>query len=107
MNPHTVSTSSASCRHLPTPYWPLGHVLSAPGLNTVSLVTGGYIQEITPDELLPGDLVGHCGLGTSGDAGHIVVFDRWDRAQVTYWAYEFHGGPQLGPEHSLQERGPR
>jgi hypothetical protein len=106
--------------------WPLGHVpysqmtvrnpgwrtdcsgyasmcldLSAPGLNTVSLVTGGYIQEITPDELLPGDLVGHCGLGTSGDAGHIVVFDHWDQGHVTYWAYEFHGGPQLGPEHSL------
>jgi hypothetical protein len=29
------------------------------------------------------DLVGHCGLGTSGDAGHIVVFDRWDQDHVT------------------------
>jgi hypothetical protein len=75
--------------------------LPGPGLTTVSLVTGGYIHEITPDELLPGDLVGRCGPGTEGDAGHVVVFDRWDQGHTTYWAYEFHGGPQLGPEHSL------
>jgi hypothetical protein len=75
--------------------------LPGPGPNTVSLVTDGYIHEITPGELLPGDLVGRCGPGTGGDAGHVVVFDRWDQGHVTYWAYEFHGGPQLGPEHSL------
>jgi hypothetical protein len=106
--------------------WPLGHVpysqmtvrnpgwrtdcsgyvsmclnLAKPGLSTVTLVTDGYIREITQNELRPGDLVGLCGPGTEGDAGHVVVFDRWDQGHETYWAYEFHGGPQLGPEHSL------
>jgi hypothetical protein len=106
--------------------WPLGHVpysqttvrnpgwrtdcsgyvsmcldLAKPGLTTVTLVSDGYIHEITPDELRPRDLVGHCGPGTGGDDGHVVVFDRWDQGHVTYWAYEFYGGPQLGPEHSL------
>jgi len=75
--------------------------LARPGLSTVTFVTEGYIQPINQDELLPGDLVGHCGPGTGGDAGHIVLFDRWDQGHATYWAYEFHGGPQRGPEHSL------
>ena len=69
--------------------WPLGHVpysqmtvrnpgwrtdcsgyvsicldLPRPGLTTVTLVEDGYIREITPDELRPGDFVGHCGPGT-------------------------------------------
>jgi hypothetical protein len=106
--------------------WPLGHVpysqtnyrnpgwrtdcsgyvsmcldLAKPGLSTVTLVTEGHISEISSDELLPGDLVGHCGAGTGGDNGHVVLFDRWAQDHVTYWAYEFHGGPELGPEHSL------
>jgi len=106
--------------------WPLGHVpysqmtvrnpgwrtdcsgyvsmcldLATPGLSTVTFITEGYLHEITVDELQPGDLVGDCGPGTGGDAGHIVVFDHWDQGHVTYWAYEFHGGPEQGPEHSL------
>jgi hypothetical protein len=75
--------------------------LSKPGLNTVSLVKDGYIYEITRDELRPGDMVGHCGPGTAGKLGHVVLFDRWEQAHVTYWAYELHGGTELGPEHSL------
>jgi hypothetical protein len=106
--------------------WPLGHVpysqttirnpgwrtdcsgyvclcldLAKPGLTTVTLVSDGYIHEITLDELRPGDLVGRCGPDTGGDNGHVVVFDRWEAGHDTYWAYEFHGGPELGPEHSL------
>lgn len=106
--------------------WPLGHVtysqtavrnpgwrtdcsgyvsmcldLPKPGMSTVTLVTEGYIHEITQAELRQGDLVGHCGEGTAGNNGHVVVFDRWEQDQVTYLAYEFHGGPQKGPEHSL------
>jgi hypothetical protein len=112
--------------HQAATIWPLGHVpysqmtvrnpgsrtdcsgyvsmcldLPRPGLTTVTLVEDGNIHEITPDELRPGDLVGHCGAGTGGDAGHVIVFDHWHQGHVTYWAYEFHGGPQLGPEHSL------
>jgi hypothetical protein len=106
--------------------WPLGHVpysqmtvrnpgwrtdcsgyvsmcldLAKPGLSTVTLVTDGYIHEISPNELRAGDLVGHCGPGTGGDEGHVVLFDHWERGHETYWAYEFHGGMDLGPEHSL------
>jgi cell wall-associated NlpC family hydrolase len=75
--------------------------LAQPGLSTVTLVTEGLIREITRDELCPGDLVGRCGPGTAGDAGHVVLFERWDEAHATYWAYEFHGGPENGPQHSL------
>jgi hypothetical protein len=106
--------------------WPLGHVpysqtavrdpgwrtdcsgyvsmcldLPQPGLSTVTLVTEGHLHEITRDELRPGDLVGRCGEGTAGDLGHVVLFDRWEQAQVTYWAYELRGGSQPGPEHRL------
>jgi hypothetical protein len=73
-----------------------------PGASTVTLVTAGYIFEITRDELKPGDLIGHCGPGTGGDAGHVVLFDHWDQGHSTYWAYELHGSPPPnGPEHSL------
>ena len=109
-----------------TAIWPLGHVpyhqaavrdpgwrtdcsgyvslcldLPQPGLSTVTLVTEGHLREITRDELRPADLVGRCGEGTAGDAGHVVLFDRWAQAHVTYWAYELRGGPQPGPEHRL------
>jgi hypothetical protein len=105
--------------------WPLGHVpysqmavrnpgyrtdcsgyvsmcldLGTPGLSTVTLVTEGLIHEITAAELKQGDLVGCCGPGTGGNAGHVVVFDRWVQAHTLYLAYEFHGGMELGPEHS-------
>lgn len=70
------------------------------GANTVSFVTGGYLHEITREELRPGDLVGHCGPGTAGDDGHIVLFDRWPAADhAQYWAYEMTGG--MGPKHRV------
>jgi hypothetical protein len=73
-----------------------------PGASTVTLVSGGYIHEITKDQLRPGDLVGHCGPGTAFAGGHVVVFDRWAQGHTTYWAYEMHGPDgALGPEHSL------
>jgi hypothetical protein len=75
--------------------------LAMPGLSTVTLVTDGYISEISPSELRAGDMVGCCGPGTAGDAGHIVLFDRWEQGDQTYWAYEFRGGTELGPAHSL------
>jgi len=70
------------------------------GANTETFVTGGYIHEIPRDELRPGDMVGHCGPGTGGDAGHIVLFDRWpDSDHATYWAYEMTG--DRGPKHRI------
>ena len=42
--------------------------LAKPGLSTVTLVTAGYIHQITRDERRPGDLVGRCGPGTGGNS---------------------------------------
>jgi len=70
------------------------------GANTVTFVTGGYAHEITQAELLAGDMIGHCGPGTEGDGGHIVLFDRWqDSTHAAYWAYEMTGG--WGPKHRI------
>lgn len=49
-------------------------------LNTVSLVTDGWMHEIDPNDLKPGDAIGRCGLGTGGNAGHVQLFVRWDNA---------------------------
>ncbi len=70
------------------------------GANTVTLVTEGFVHEIARDALRSGDLVGHCGLGTAGDDGHVVLFDRWQTNDRThYWAYEMSGG--MGPRHRV------
>ena len=74
-----------------------------PGASTETLVSNGHIQEITRDELRPGDMVGLCGPGTGGANGHIVLFDHWaPNHPGYYWGYE-QAGPYLakGPEHSL------
>lgn len=47
------------------------------GQNTVTLLTRGYVHEINPADLLPGDLVGILGPGTAGDFGHVVLFEKW------------------------------
>ena len=73
------------------------------GQSTVTLVTNGYMREIPPADLLPGDAVGVCGPGTGGDAGHIVIFERWandDPANDDYWLWEQAGGPP-GPQNRV------
>lgn len=63
------------------------------GLNTVTLVTGGWMREIPVDDLRPGDAVGRCGPGTAGAAGHIQLFEAWDdRAALRHWVLEQAGG---------------
>jgi hypothetical protein len=70
------------------------------GANTVTLVTGGYVREIARNDLRPGDLVGHCGPGTAGDDGHVVLFDQWrDDNHSRYLAYEMTG--EFGPKHRV------
>jgi len=69
------------------------------GLNTVTLVTDGWMTEIAPADLKPGDAVGICGPGSAGDAGHIVIFERWandDPNNDDYWLWEQAGG-RSGP----------
>ena len=69
------------------------------GLNTVTLVSGGWMHEIPPADLRPGDAVGICGPGSAGDAGHIVIFERWvndDPNNDDYWLWEQAGG-RSGP----------
>ena len=43
------------------------------GFSTVSAVLNGYMKEIPWGSLLPGDAIGHCGPGTGGDFGHIIL----------------------------------
>lgn len=42
--------------------------------NTVTLISGGFMVEIPADQLEPGDAIGRCGEGTSGAAGHIMLW---------------------------------
>jgi hypothetical protein len=65
------------------------------GPNTVTLVTGGLMREINPNDLKPGDAVGRCGPGTDGDAGHIRLFTAWlntDPNDSHYYCLEQTGG---------------
>lgn len=72
------------------------------GLNTVTLVTGGYMSPIPASALLPGDAVAIAGPNTQGNAGHIVLFEKWDTTTPTprthYFLYEQAGGTK-GPIH--------
>lgn len=86
---------ASMCWNLPRGYYG--------GLNTVTLATGGYMHEIDPSDLKPGDAVGICGPGSAGDDGHIVIFERWandDPDDNYYWMYEQAGG-QRGPVHRM------
>lgn len=65
------------------------------GPNTVTLVTDGWIHEINPNDLKPGDFIGRCGAGTAGDAGHIRIFVSWDNQRLGdngHAVYEQTGG---------------
>lgn len=73
------------------------------GQNTVTLVTEGWMFEISSGDLAPGDAVGICGPGSAGDDGHIVLFERWAsdaENESRYWAYEQAGGGP-GPRHRI------
>jgi len=73
--------------------------LNAPGSwggqNTVSLVTLGYMHEITPGDLRAGDAVGKCGPGTAGNDGHIQLVESYNPAtgSVVIWEQAGGGGP--------------
>lgn len=65
------------------------------GQNTATLVTRGYMKEIPAADLKPGDAVGNCGPGSEGDAGHIVLFEKWfnqDPNNDDYYLLEQAGG---------------
>jgi hypothetical protein len=73
------------------------------GQNTVTLVTRGYMKEIPASDLRPGDAVGNCGIGTGGDAGHIVLFEKWandDPNNDDFWLWEQAGGAN-GPRRRM------
>ncbi len=73
------------------------------GPNTVSLITDGWMREITPDELRPGDAVGLCGPGTAGDLGHVQLFDEWannDSTDSHHFVWQQRGGV-FGPRREL------
>jgi peptidoglycan hydrolase-like protein with peptidoglycan-binding domain len=84
-----------------------GVPLNAPGswggLNTVNLVTDGWMHKIDPNDLKPGDAIGLCGPGTGGNDGHIQLFTAWyntDPNNSDYWCLEQFGGTS-GPQRRL------
>jgi hypothetical protein len=82
--------------------------LPAPGPNSPDLASGQYTRQITPAELLPGDLV----INATGDAGtrQVAVFDRWaDAAHTRYWVYQQrrgYGTDHLVLSYALDTRSP-
>lgn len=75
------------------------------GPNTVSLVTDGWVRKIGPGELKPGDLIGRCGPGTAGDAGHVQLFTGWantDPSDSHYDCFEQTGGGN-GPHYQRHD----
>jgi len=70
-----------------------------PGQSTVTLLPD-VMAEITPAELLPGDAIGHCGPGTGGDAGHIMLFLGWTQTGLMIW--EQAGGPPGPAERHIK-----
>lgn len=66
------------------------------GESTVTLVTEGWMTEISRSELLPGDAIGLCGPGTAGNAGHIQLVEKFDAATGLLTIWEQAGGT-MGP----------
>jgi hypothetical protein len=61
------------------------------GFSTVSLPNISH--RITWNDLRAGDIIGNLGPGTGGDAGHVMIFDKWaNSAKTQYWVYEQSGG---------------
>jgi hypothetical protein len=76
--------------------------LDTPGLTTVELPD--LCRRISADELRTGDAVMLGGPGTSGDAGHVMVFEAWDGPDRTrFWTYE---QVSAGTRHHLTELPP-
>ncbi|HVQ93492.1 MAG TPA: hypothetical protein VMU51_20815 [Mycobacteriales bacterium] len=72
--------------------------LAPPGLTTVE--PPDECVPISDEELAAGDALMLGGPGTGGDAGHVLLFDRWAGAGGL-WAYEHTGG---GSKHHVLGR---
>jgi hypothetical protein len=79
--------------------------------NTDSMVRGGYqtpgpiVHAITWNELKAGDAIGFLGKGSIGDAGHVMLFEKWaDAAHTTYWVYEQHGPNGTPTDHRTHHK---
>lgn len=73
--------------------------------NTETLVSSGLMHEIDPNDLKPGDAVGHCGPGSGGANGHIQLFTGWlnnDPNDNHYYCWQ-QNGIGLGPHHDLED----
>lgn len=76
--------------------WNLQTAGGAPlNYNTDSMLRGGpgfpgpVVHPIGWGDLRAGDAIGFLGAGSAGDAGHVMLFERWaDPAHTTYWVYE-------------------
>ncbi|WP_394834962.1 C40 family peptidase [Pendulispora rubella] len=67
--------------------------------NTDSMLNGGYgtpgkiVHPIRWQNLRKGDVIGFLGTGSLGDAGHVMIFEKWaNKKHTAYWVYEQAGG---------------
>lgn len=102
---HSPDGYRADCSGFVSMCW--GIPTNAPGswggLNTVNLVTDGWMHEIKTDDLQPADAIGRCGPGTQGDGGHIQLFAGWrngNPADNSHYVIEQAGGGS-GPRRRL------
>lgn len=74
---YQMSGTNSPTRHRPdcSGYVSMCLDLPTPGLDTVSLVTTGTIVPIDWADATPGDLIGICGEGTLGAAGHVATIE--------------------------------
>ncbi len=63
--------------------------------NTDSMLRGGaglpgpVVHPISWKDLRPADAIGFLGAGSAGDAGHVMLFEKWaNAAHTAYWVYE-------------------
>ncbi len=104
---HRPDGYRADCSGYVSACWaiPLDAPGSWGGMNTVSLVTDGWMREINPNDLRPGDAIGLCGPGTAGNDGHVQLFTGWyntDPNDSRYWCLEQTGG-RSGPHKTLHD----
>jgi transglycosylase-like protein with SLT domain len=60
---------------------------------TTVTMASTYAAPISREELLPGDIMLDA---DGGDAGHVVLFERWDADEDYYWGYEQSGSRNTG-----------
>ncbi|GLY46397.1 hypothetical protein [Lentzea sp. NBRC 102530] len=69
------------------------------GPNTVALATSKYTTSIKIADMKPGDLFIDPVDEPGNDFRHVVIFEKWEKPNQSYWAYEQRGSH--GTDHRV------